>query len=237
MVRIRSDIEQFCNAEETKDQAGAIMSVLLDNIRDIDNHLSKRTFYAAVLIGGFEFIKRASVGQITVLGIQFTEFSMVEKILPVLIAYLYFSCWAHIANRRLLEELYNNFVRCIYPTLGKNDLDVYLRPPNFVKTYDIIARESKGISRILIDVSVLPVVLSLILSVPVFTAYAIHSLLSKYGSDDLLALASSGLSVFFIFQAFLLIVTVNNATVPHVIKQGPAAETGEGGGESASRQP
>jgi hypothetical protein len=211
VVRLTKDIDHFCSGETTIAHAPTIMSIIHGNIRETDDHLTRRTFYAAVLIAAFEFLKRASVGEVTIMGIQFTEFTVVEKVLPAIIAYLSLSCWMLIANRRLMEDIYDEFVQHLYPELWKSDLELYLRPPHFIKTYNLLMRESQGLIRRLLNASVLFPIVALWAIAPVFCGYALYSLYIKY-SYDILSIVSGIFCVFFVLQTFLVLAGVDRIT-------------------------
>lgn len=203
-MRIHQKVTELCASENNKEAVRELMAIILANIRETDEHISRRAFYIAVGIVGFELVKRASVTEITVAGIQITEFSIAERVLPAVIAYLNLACWGLVASRRLLENLYDAFIKCLYPDLWERDLELYLRPSYFIKTYDIVSRLSSGFLKVTLRGSMAVIVVVVAFAVPSFSIYAIYSTLNKYGTTDILTLVSAAVTLFFVIQMFVI---------------------------------
>lgn len=204
MLRIDSEITDLCSTEEGRATAIGFLPTIFDNIKGLDQKIARHLFTVALLCLAFELLARSSIGTISISGIQITEYSMIERFLPALIAYLTFSSWSLVAARRLLEELHDKIIERVYTKLWQKDLELFLRPPHMIKTYSALQRENGGCMGLALEWSVKPIVLVLFLSIPIFLIYSWWTIFSKFGLWDFLTIFSFFISFFFFLQTFLI---------------------------------
>lgn len=210
MTKIKEAIRGYADSDPPAENTHFMLNVSLDNIRAIDKLLASRAFYIAVLCAAFEFLRQASISEISVFGVKFTEYGLIERAIPSLVSYLYLSCFTLLASRGLVEELFNTLIKYIFPKLSENELALYLRPAHFIKTYGIVVRNSHGWMRILLNIFSKAIPFFVALSLPVFLSYSFFWLFRKYGID-FVTIFSGFLSTAFVAQAFFVGVSASRA--------------------------
>lgn len=227
MIRIAPEIAKLCSTKAGRATAIGFLPAILENIKAMDQKIGRRLVGVAVLGLLFELLTRSSVGEISYSGIQVTDHSVIERLIPALISFLYFESWMLVASRRLLEDFHDKIVECSYQSLWKMDLELYLRPPHLIKGYILLSRESAGWRSSAVRWSIYPILITLAVSVPIFLIYTMVRLVLKYGYFDLLTIVSFVSVIFFVGQMILF-----GTSAEKVVTQGSAA--GSGGDDTES---
>lgn len=212
MIRAIEDIRKLCATESGKKSALDFQALIIDNIKGLDRKLSGRLVTVTVLCVLFELLDSAAISEISITGIRISDYGILDRILPVLIAYLYFECIVILTGRRLLEEVHDSIIEHTYPDLYMKDLELYLRPPHLIKTYDILIREAPGRSSKILEWSLRPTIVMIIFAVPAFIVYSGWVNLTEYGYADWPSWIGIAISVLFLLQPILLLASLNRAT-------------------------
>jgi hypothetical protein len=207
MVRLSNRIAEKYHGTLTPQEANFYLSPLLGNLRDSQKQLSLRMLWIVLLCGLFELLFNSSVREISFFGVRLSnDTGLGEKLLPVAIAYFYFSCVALMAARRLLGDICNSLLLNVDARFYAVNLSDYVRPIDVFTTYNMFAQELSG-SRLgrFIDLSSWPTLVMVMLLAPVFLTYAFVRLFAKYGAADLLLYAGLVLALWFVLQALLFV--------------------------------
>jgi hypothetical protein len=151
-----------------------MLSILLENIREIDRQLTRGILTGNLLVAALILEVNAEVNEISLFGLKITNLSSIELILPPIISYLYFSCWTLVSGRRILEAVFDAFVKILYPELFRINLELQLRPPQSFKIYNGLAQWLPNRARFFTTSTMFPDFSVLIISVPVICAYVYY---------------------------------------------------------------
>jgi hypothetical protein len=220
MTPIQKEIVKLCESEEGKAISLTFLPTISDNIKDLDKTIRSRLF---IILGAcflFELTSRAQITGISIGGFHIKEYSGIEKLLPLIISYLFFMSWLNLSTGILLKSLHDAILGSVYPNLYTQDLSKYLQPPHMVGIYTMIGRQTSGVMKFFIDLSIVPTALILMFAVPAFLVYTYTKLIERYGVSDPLTLFSLLLSIFFLLQSLLV-----NSAVSNLFEDPPAPAT------------
>jgi hypothetical protein len=176
-----------------------------ENMRSTEDSIIKVGRTLLVVIIGFEFLARGAISEASIAGLKFTDLSLIQKILPVLIAYLTY--WLHslYAFRRLLSEAHNQVMEKTQPAIYINDLDYYVKAHSAFSTENLLASNTEGIQSKFIGNLTKPFMLVIALGPTLFEIYAFYRCFSAFGIHDLIVWVVLIVSVPFVVQSLLFI--------------------------------
>lgn len=236
MLRIEQHIRDLCRDNGQKEFLLSLLPRLAENIKSLDTRVTKRFSAIALLCAAFEFLSRSRIDYFSFSGMRVSDYRLIEIFLPVAVSYVLFDSAALISSRRLLEQLHDTIIRFLLPNLWAVDFELYLRPPHLLKTYYLIAHETKGWRSRAVDFSINPFLFVFSIVAPSFLLYASFRNVFKYGVD-MLFLISAGLTLFFLAQAMLLFSAVMEAVKePVPPEDAPEANQEQKGEEAPASQ-
>ena len=80
----------------------------------------------------FELLTHAAASEVSFMGINVTNLGLVERLLALEIAYLYYQLAATISYRRLLEEFHDSVLKKVLPEFYAKDMEFYGAPANSI---------------------------------------------------------------------------------------------------------
>jgi hypothetical protein len=127
-------------------------------------------------------LSRAAISEVSLGPFKISDFSMIFKFLPAVIAYSYYEMASILMMRKLLSETFHMVMRNIHKPVYDNDLDYYLLPPSVFGMEEVLTRGFSGrVARVIDNLSV-PLMIAVLIAPPIFVGYAF--------SDVLLCMAS-----------------------------------------------
>jgi hypothetical protein len=131
MNKLESRIETALRISEEKQFATDYLDIIREALNVADGRLIKLSGTMIVLIATFEFIARAAIAEASFGGLKVTDLSLIQKLLPVLVAFLASRLVAITAVRAILLAAYNEMFRRIAPKMYENHLEALSFPPSF----------------------------------------------------------------------------------------------------------
>jgi hypothetical protein len=211
MPKMKEKIQAALDDGIGEEDCRVVLDGLLQNIRNAEEQSNKRLLGMLIAITAFQFVSKSQVDDFSILGFRITDLSSIERMLPVIISYMFFSFISFICSRRLMEEAYDSIFQKKYRSLYDQDLELLTRPSHTIKTYSLIIRRVKGSLYKVINAMGLSIGPALALLPPIYILYSIWTCLVKYGPLDILSIISSILSIMFIFQVTMLILGTHRA--------------------------
>src|SRR5262245_2210162 len=105
----------------------------LESIRLSAHEAEKLSFGAfqrmLLLAAAFELFRRAAVSEVSLFGFKFTDVALILKILPALIAFLFYRFVTQAIRRNALLEAYGTALKILQPSVYRFNLAVLAFPP------------------------------------------------------------------------------------------------------------
>lgn len=105
-----------------------LISIFMEQHSAIEKKVS---LYLKLLIFGivaFEVISKSSSSEITLGFIKLGDLSLMQKFIPVFIAFSYNQLRCAIGYRAVLRAINQKAISIVHPSIGKEDLDYFLQP-------------------------------------------------------------------------------------------------------------
>jgi len=152
-----------------------------------------------VLAITFALISVSVITNVTVLGFQFTDISLVLKTLPAVVAILYYRMVTQVIRTDALLSAYSQLVRVLHPQFYKSDLELLSFPPTFAPEH-LIGQHAQGISYRLFRIAAAPIGFVFMLAPLLFECYAYWRCFSRFGTGDVPVWVSLAFSVTVLLQ-------------------------------------
>jgi hypothetical protein len=212
MTTLKERIDRALTGTDDKESVGKYLDVIRSNLRDCTAMFDRRVQTLIIAIIGLELIAQAAVSEVSFAGIKLSDLNLVQKLLPCVIAYLYYSLATVISYRRLLEEVHDRVTGHLFPAFLANNLEFYGHPPTVFHLEKIIASDVGGRFGSFLDGLTTPLKLVLGLGPAVYVAYAECRLFALFGAKDLLVWISFVVTLLLVVHVFLQMVGVNRVT-------------------------
>jgi hypothetical protein len=98
-----------------------------ESLKEVSDSLTRTTLLVLTLCAAFELLARAP-GKITFFGIELTEPGVIEKLLPIVIAYLFYEQRILSVKWADLVTISQSLMRRFHPRVRENGLDTLLHP-------------------------------------------------------------------------------------------------------------
>jgi len=153
----------------------------------------------------FELFIGASIAEVTVGSVKLKDYTVIQKVLPAAISYLYYDMATFAMIVWFQSTTYSYIVRYLYRIFYDDDLYLIVTFADTFSAEDFIGRNTEGFKKNLINfISV--VLRAAIIIVPFsFIVYAFYQCFSVFGRTDILLWLSLALSALFFLQAFLIL--------------------------------
>jgi hypothetical protein len=188
---------------KVKEFANDYLAVIQEDMRYINTRFQKLIIQIFLLFFVFIILSGASVVQITLGSVQLSDLSLIEKLLPIVIAYTYYELAGFAAMRQLQNELHDRIVELLYKPLYNNDLELYLRPSSALNTADILMFGTKGFLSDFSKNLTIPLYVIIFFGALVFEIYAFNALFVAFGFVDIVVWLALLVSLFFLLQGLI----------------------------------
>jgi hypothetical protein len=190
----------------SREYAKEYLSCISSNNQLIETETRKSLIRVFLLFGLFFILIGASFEEITLGPIKMKDISIIEKLLPLLVAVNYYELTSLICMRRLLIETEGRIVESLFPDFYKNGLHGYLFP-NLVPLWanEIFAKSHEGIVHKVDDFIFIFIGLIVISGAILFECYAFYICFVLFGVSDIILWAVLILAILFLLKGFLIL--------------------------------
>jgi hypothetical protein len=190
----------FSNENE-KSFLGEYLKAIQQNLTDVQVQLRRFLGLILLLVVFFELITRATISEVTLGPFKVGDLSLIQRGLPVAIAYCYLEIWWSLIRRNRLgwiqRSIMKHFYKPIYDAGLHRDLEP-LGPTIFA--FRLIPKSQERMVKIISTISI-SLLIDLYL---IFQVYAFFRLFVIFGSKSLLTWLSLVLSLVVHLWAFML---------------------------------
>jgi hypothetical protein len=127
-VDISGKVATSLSEEPARLYAAHYLDLLTANWRELQTTLRRTLGLLALSAGAFELIRSAQLQEATVAGLKISNFSNIQKLLPVVVAYLAFQLVVHHTTTLYYQRIHTGFHQTLHPKLREERLHVALRP-------------------------------------------------------------------------------------------------------------
>jgi hypothetical protein len=183
-MAISQRIDELLSQPVNHDAAIKYLDVLRSNLRSCVELFDRRSSVLFLTVFTFELLTHAGASEASLMGLKISDLTLVEKLLPLGIGYLYYSLASIISYRRLLEEVHDEIMRVTAPEFFSRDLEYYGHPPTVFHIEAIIARGTSGRFRAVKSFLVAPLQLTIAIGPALYLVYAVGRLYWRFGVAD-----------------------------------------------------
>lgn len=186
----------FDSLESDESKSNYIQAVRA-SLEDIETKLQANLKIVLVGMVAFELVVRASLSELSLGPIKITDLSMVQKILPAVVAYFYNQIISLYAIRILARQVHDRAIKYTARSIYENDLEYFTLPHSWFLTEDIM-KQYTGIK--LFTIITIPVKFATVVAPIAFLVYAYYQNFRISGSSDILVWSSLIASVILAIQ-------------------------------------
>ena len=209
MATIKERIASALSSDDTKQQGRDYLQTIRENLRLSNTTFASRATLLLIAAVSFALLADAAVGEVTLFGVKVNNLAIVQKLIPIVVAYTYYSLFAIMAYRRLLNEVHDEIMRISFPEFYAQNLEFYCYPPSPFHIERIISSETTGRLSSALNTLNDPLVFAIGVGPALFEVYAFITCFRTFGGLDVVVWISLVASTSFIIQAFLLVVGIN----------------------------
>jgi hypothetical protein len=212
MNSIKKKLDAIPSEELTKEDIQGNLLIVRDNLKYTESTIVRSSRFLLLIAIVFELISRAAVSELSFSGVKITDLSLIQKTLPLIAAYFYYTTMSGVAMRRLLTEFHDRLFTLLSPKFRTEDFELFLLPFTPLITERIIANNTNGwISKLIRNLS-LPLMIIVLLGPLIFEAYAFYELFYSFGVKDVVTWIVLSISLVFITHGIMYGIGTDNIT-------------------------
>lgn len=123
-------IKQVFRSQPVRAYAEDYVTEVKTNWREAEKSLTRSLFLITLTALLFELLLRRGVGEVSLGFVTVTKVDVIERAIPVAIAYLYSVTALLAAELSMFETVYRHLIRYLWPSLYNSNLERVLYPPN-----------------------------------------------------------------------------------------------------------
>ena len=177
---------------------------VLRNMQQSSDKFHNTLLLIVFLIAVFELVSRAAVAEVTLGPFKIADMSILQKLIPVVVAYYYYISCSMLAMVGAQRALIDAILTKTYRKLTDNDLEYYLYPISPFVVESLLQSTLTGKTISLIGWLGVPVQLAIYFLPVFFQIYAFYKCFWLFGPNSILVWASLILSLLFSIQGMLL---------------------------------
>jgi hypothetical protein len=128
LMKLGDKVARSLEEDAARLYAPSYLDILTANWRELTTTIRKTLGLLLLAAGAFELIRSAQVQEATFAGLKISNFSSIEKLLPVVVAYLAFQLVVHQTTTVYYQRIHTSFHRTLHQVLHEQRLHVALRP-------------------------------------------------------------------------------------------------------------
>lgn len=170
------------------DQARDYLATMRDAWRDVSTALTRNAWIIVLLMAAFELANHHMVSTITLGPFALSDVKYVRLFIPVVVSYLFYEQVLLVERWIETETVHRFLVHQLSPQIEENDFDTLLTPrlpalSNLIHSYSpISATWSKNVRAL----AQYGLALLILISIPVFNAFALIELSSEFGMASII---------------------------------------------------
>lgn len=183
-----------------------LLEVLRENERACSQDMKRYAWSLLVLALIFQFLLNASISQVSVVGLQLSDLSLLQKVLPVGMSFVFYCFIVTTTYKVELESLQGRIIKGIIPDFYQHDLELYYSSPSPILSDQIITSMFSGLFvKWWGNIVVFMVALVVLVGPISYIGFAIYQNSQKFGLDDWVASLSGALSAMFLFHVAFIV--------------------------------
>lgn len=127
---MKEQLTKLLADKSVHEDAKECLGIFRENLQKADAASVRQSAIFLFLAVSFELLNRAAISEISIAGLKVSDLGLVQKVLPVGIAYYYYAALSSYSSRRLLMEVIDRTVEHVYPKLYEADWHVFMYPPS-----------------------------------------------------------------------------------------------------------
>ena len=143
MGTIETNVKAALGDSNAKEFAVTQLDTLRSSASDSEALVVSAARGMLVLSVSFVLIGLSAITDVTVLGFTFSDISLVLKVIPAVVAVLYFRMVTQVIRTDALVSAYVTIIKTLHPEYYKHDLELLAVPPTFAPEY-LIGQHAKG---------------------------------------------------------------------------------------------
>ncbi|TET44709.1 hypothetical protein E3J62_09580 [candidate division TA06 bacterium] len=195
---IEQSVEQAFSGASVRDYAKEYLVAVRGNVQRLTVGFQYRLALVYFLFLIFWLLTNAAIRGVTLGPFELRDISIVERLIPVLIAYCYYEAMALVSMRNFQTIVHDSVVRSVYEPIYTNALSGFLVSLTAMDAWSYFAFKTTGVAKKLIHLwtAVLPIA---VIFIPLaFECYAFSRCFAVFGFSDLLLWIALIVSVYFL---------------------------------------
>jgi|GEM_PF-6949081 len=212
MASIKEHFDQLPWTDENKKVGEEYLKVIRANYKECSERFGRgiRTLTIAIIV--LELITQAIVSEFSFAGLKFHNLLLIQKILPVAIAYLYYYLATNMTHRRMLMQVHEHTMIKLHPDYVSHKLHLYAEPPSAFQVDRIFEQELKDYSSRCLIYLTYPLMFMMTLGPIIYIAYTYYRAFEVFGNKDVIVWIGLIISIVFILQVIFLFKGLNRLT-------------------------
>ena len=205
MTLISEDLKQFLSTDENKKFAENYIEVIRANLNESAVRFERRFGTLIIAIILLELITQAVVAEFSLFGLKISDLALIQKMLPVAIACLYYYFINISCYRLLLSVVHEEIFKLTHPDLNTHVLNFYAHPPFAMIVERIIIIGTGGQFGKSLDILSRPLKLVISIGPIAYLAYSFYRSFESFGFKDVIVWLSLVITIFFTVLVFFLL--------------------------------
>ncbi|MFF8359340.1 hypothetical protein ACF063_38455 [Streptomyces chartreusis] len=181
--------------EISTEEAEKYLEELRESWEEVAKSLSRSTIAYFLLVGLFELLIGSKQDlKFTVIGFQFTNSVALQKALPVLAGYFYYSSMVNACKWIACEEIFDAFFKKLRPHLYGQDLEVELKPSAGPWNIGLHFPGDSGAQYLAFFTQLVLGWMFVYIMPLAFAAHSAYLLIAKFGGGDIFTICAISLS-------------------------------------------
>jgi hypothetical protein len=185
-----------------------------DALKASVSEYQKRAWTLLLLMVVCELLLRSLVAELSFAGLKVSDLSLIQKALPVGIAYAYYALMSVVAYRRLLEEVHDAAFEMAMPAISKHHFEWFAHPPTPFHLDKIFESSLEGPMRTAFSIMRVPFLATIVFGPPAYVMYVLSRYFSVYGLKDYYLWGAVVGALLFVLQGLLTPFALNKLAPP-----------------------
>ncbi len=203
---LSNQVKKAFSSTKSKEYAKEYLETIHANWRDTESRITRSFLSLVFFVSVFELLTRAAIAEVTLGPFKVTDLALIQKFLPLLVAYFFSEFGSSTKQRNELSEVYYEIIRVCHGSITSNDLQYYLSPGfGFHLFGNLYWRPANIIVRGLQNLAQIPIILFAALGPLAFEVYAFLQLFKGFGFSDIIVWFVLVFSLMIMLQAYIIL--------------------------------
>jgi hypothetical protein len=189
---------------EDKEQADQYIADLSGVWKEVSSSIRSTVILIVVAMTLFELLSRAAVEEMSFGPVKIKDLALVEKLIPVVVAYLFYQLVSQYLRWRSMEITYNYLMTRFHSAISGNNFDLLLYP-SMPALFDLNRSAGEGSKLVDMQYTLGLVLIAIFMGIPfAFEVYAYYRIIVT-DAFDVLGVVGSLLSAALVFAAYWML--------------------------------